>query len=213
MKREKLIKTALVLSIITIIYNVAEGLVSVAYGLADETLALMGFGVDSFVEVLSGAGILHMIIRMKRSGLSNIESRDKFERHALKVTGISFFILAGGLAAGSAVNIITNVKPETTLAGIIIAILSVLTMYILMKWKLKTGKRLRSNAIIADANCTKTCFYLSFILLGSSVLYELFGIAWFDIAGSLGIAWFAFSEGRESFEKASAQQIKQYCEL
>jgi small neutral amino acid transporter SnatA (MarC family) len=207
MERAKLLKTALLLSIITIAYNIAEGVVSVVYGLADETLALMGFGVDSFVEVLSGAGILHMVIRMKRSGLSNIDSRDKFERRALRVTGISFFILAGGLAASSAVNIITNTKPETTVAGIIIAILSVLTMYILMKWKLKTGKRLRSNAIIADANCTKTCFYLSFILLGSSVLYELFGIAWFDIAGSIGIAWFAFSEGRESFEKASSVPV------
>jgi divalent metal cation (Fe/Co/Zn/Cd) transporter len=207
MKKEKLIKTALVLSIITIAYNIAEGLVSVAYGLADETMALMGFGVDSFVEVLSGAGILHMIIRMKKTGTSDIDSSDKFERHALKVTAISFFILAVGLAAGSAVSIVTNVKPETTLAGIIIAILSLLTMYILMKLKLKTGRRLRSNAIIADANCTKTCFYLSFILLGSSALYELFGIAWFDIAGSLGIAWFAFSEGRESFEKASAFSV------
>jgi divalent metal cation (Fe/Co/Zn/Cd) transporter len=211
MERAKLLKTALLLSIITIAYNIAEGVVSVVYGLADETLALMGFGVDSFVEVLSGAGIMHMIIRMKRFGINDIHSRDRFERHALWVTGISFFILAGGLVAGSAVNIVTKVRPETTLAGIIIALLSIVTMYILMKWKLKTGKRLRSNAIIADANCTKTCFYLSFILLVSSVLYELFGIAWFDIAGSLGIAWFAFSEGRESFEKASAQQIKQYC--
>jgi divalent metal cation (Fe/Co/Zn/Cd) transporter len=213
MTEAKLLKTALILSIITIAYNLAEGVVSVVYGLADKTLVLMGFGVDSFVEVLSGAGILHMIIRMKRAGLSYVESRDRFESFALRVTGISFFILAGGLVASSAVNASRRAKPETTLAGIIIAILSVLTMYILMKWKLKTGKRLRSNAIIADANCTKTCFYLSFILLGSSVLYELFGIAWFDIAGSLGIAWFAFSEGKESFEKASAKNIRQYCEL
>jgi divalent metal cation (Fe/Co/Zn/Cd) transporter len=105
------------------------------------------------------------------------------------------------------------VKPETTLAGIIISLLSIITMFILMKLKLKTGRELRSNAIIADAYCTKTCFYLSFVLLVSSLLYELFGVAWFDIAGSLGIAWFAFSEARESFAKASDKNITQHCDL
>ena len=205
MKREKLIKTALILSIITIVYNVAEGLVSVVFGLEDETLALLGFGIDSFVEVLSGIGILHMIIRMKRAGLNDVESGNRFERQALRITGIAFYVLTAGLVAGSVNNIIRNVKPETTLAGIIISLLSILTMYILMKWKLKTGKELQSNAVIADANCTRTCFYLSFVLLASSVLHELFGIAWFDVAGTLGIAWFAFSEGRESFEKASGK--------
>jgi divalent metal cation (Fe/Co/Zn/Cd) transporter len=66
---------------------------------------------------------------------------------------------------------------------------------------------LSSDAIIADANCTKTCFYLSFILLASSGLYELFNIIWFDVAGSLGIAWFAFSEGKEAFEKAKSETL------
>ena len=72
-----------------------------------------------------------------------------------------------------------------------------------MNAKLKVGKELKSDAIIADANCTKTCFYLSFLLLASSGLYELFQIAYIDIAGSLGIAYFAFKEGREAFEKVS----------
>ena len=80
-------------------------------------------------------------------------------------------------------------------------------MFILMRLKLKTGKNLQSEAIITDAKCTRTCFYLSFILLVSSGLYEIFGISWFDIAGSLGIAWFAFSEGREAFEKAESNNI------
>jgi cytochrome c biogenesis factor len=208
MKREKLIKTALILSIITITYNLVEGLVSVFFGLDDETLALLGFGVDSFVEVLSGIGILHMIIRMKRTGLNDVISRDKFERQALRITGVAFYILTAGLVIGSVINIIKSVKPETTLAGIIISLLSILTMYFLMKWKFKAGKELQSDAIIADANCTKTCFYLSFVLLASSVLYELLAISWFDIAGSLGIAWFAFSEGRESFKKVSSNDAK-----
>ena len=211
MTKEKLITTALVLSIITIVYNVAEGLVSVFFGLADETLALLGFGVDSFVEVLSGIGILHMIVRIKKAGINDVSSWDKFERRALKITGTAFYILVAGLVSGTVINIIKGVKPETTMAGIIISLLSILTMYILMRWKLKVGKKLHSDAIIADANCTKTCFYLSFVLLASSGLYELFGIAWFDVAGSLGIAWFAFSEGRESFEKAKSSEMSCSC--
>jgi divalent metal cation (Fe/Co/Zn/Cd) transporter len=213
MKRERLLKTALILSIITVAYNIAEGMVSVAFGLGDETLALLGFGIDSFVEVLSGAGILHMIIRMKKAGINDILSRDRFERQALRVTGTAFYLLAAGLVTGSVYNIINSLKPETTLAGIIISLLSIITMFILMKLKLKTGRELRSNAIVADAYCTKTCFYLSFVLLASSLLYELFGVAWFDIAGSLGIAWFAFSEARESFAKASDKNISQHCDL
>ncbi|MGE4287829.1 MAG: cation transporter [Salinivirgaceae bacterium] len=209
--KHKLIQTALILAMATIGYNVAEGLVSVSFGISDDTLALLGFGVDSFVEVLSGLGILHLVYRMKKNGINNITSRDKFERQALKITGVSFYLLAIGLVAGSLISLITKTTPETTRVGILIAILSILTMYILMTWKMKIGKQLNSDAIIADANCTKTCFYLSFILLVSSGLYELFKIQWFDVAGSLGIAWFAFSEGREAFGKAKASELSCHC--
>lgn len=211
MPREKLLRTSFYLAIATIVYNLAEGLVSVFFGIEDETLALLGFGVDSFVEVLSGAGILHMLIRMKKAGVSDITSRDRFEKQALRITGTSFYLLAAGLVTGSIINFITGAKPETTRVGIVISVLSLLTMYVLMTWKMRTGKKLQSDAIIADANCTKTCFYLSFILLASSGLYELFGIVWFDIAGSLGIALFAFKEGKEAFEKAKSNCLSCCC--
>jgi divalent metal cation (Fe/Co/Zn/Cd) transporter len=211
MSKERLIQTAFILGIVTITYNVVEGLVSVFFGISDDTLALLGFGVDSFVEVLSGIGILHMIYRMKKAGIHDVSTRDMFERRALKITGTAFYILVAGLIAGSVINIVSGAKPETTTVGIIISVLSILTMYILMTWKMKIGKQLNSDAIIADANCTKTCFYLSFILLASSGLYELFGIGWLDIAGSLGIAWFAFSEGKEAFEKAKSEELNCYC--
>lgn len=85
-------------------------------------------------------------------------------------------------------------------------------MYWLMTTKLKVGKALNSDAIIADANCTKTCFYLSFILLASSGLYELLSVQYFDILGTLGIAYFAFKEGRESFEKARSGNLMCSCD-
>jgi len=203
------LKYAFLLSLITIIYNTAEGIISVYFGAGDETLALLGFGVDSFVEVISGIGIAHMIFRME---YSKVQTRDEFEKTALRITGTVFYLLTAGLIIGSVLNIIYDVKPETTLPGIIIAAVSILTMYWLMTSKLKVGKALNSDAIIADANCTKTCFYLSFILLAASGLFEVFGIAYFDILGSLGIAYFAFKEGREAFEKARSGNLMCNCD-
>ncbi len=199
----------MLLSVITILYNIAEGLISIFFGLNDETLALFGFGLDSFVEVISGIGILHMIIRMKRNPISE---RDRFERTALKITGFSFYLLCAGLILASVLLIINDVKPDTTIVGIVISLISILTMYALLHYKLKVGRALNSDAIIADANCTKTCFYLSFILLASSLSYELFKIGYLDIAGSLGIAYFAFKEGKESIEKSNSSKLSCSCE-
>jgi len=209
MNKHKLLRQAFWLATLTIAYNLIEGTVSVAFGFQDETLALFGFGVDSFVEVISGIGILHMVIRMKKS---NVTNSDNFEKNALRITGSGFYLLSAGLVLSAILNIIYGVKPETTIVGIFVSSISILTMYFLMTAKLKVGKALNSEAIIADANCTKTCFYLSFILLGASGLYELFGISYFDIIGSLGIAYFAYTEGKESFEKATTGNIACSCE-
>lgn len=84
-------------------------------------------------------------------------------------------------------------------------------MSFLTNTKLNFGTKLKPDAIIADANCTKTCFYLSFLLLVSSGLYELLHISYIDIAGSLGIAYFAFKEGREAFEKAASETLSCTC--
>ncbi len=199
MKTERALNIAFILSMITIVYNVIEGLFSVFFGMEDETLALLGFGVDSFVEVISGLGIAHMIWRMK---FGKAEFTDKFERQALRITGFAFYLLTAGLITGAIINFINNNQPHTTVVGIIISAISILTMFFLMRYKLKIGKILGSDAIIADANCTKSCFYLSILLLASSGLYEIFQIGYIDTIGSLGIAYFAFNEGRESFEKA-----------
>jgi divalent metal cation (Fe/Co/Zn/Cd) transporter len=205
----RLLKTAFILSIITVVYNIAEGLVSTIFGYADDTIALFGFGVDSFVEVVSGLGIGHMVWRMRRSPVTE---RDRFERQALRVTGASFYILAVGLVIGSVLNAWYRVNPDTTLPGIIISAVSIATMWLLYSYKMKVGRALGSDPIIADANCTKTCFYLSFILLASSVLYELLRISYIDIIGGLGIAWFAWREGRESMEKARCGSLSCSCD-
>jgi hypothetical protein len=201
---QKLYYWAFALSIVTIVYNVLEGAIATWFGAQDETLALFGFGVDSFVEVISGLGIAHMIIRMRKSEYTGV---DEFEITALKITGSAFYLLVTGLVIGAFLSIYTGAEPETTVVGIIISSLSILTMYALYYFKLKIGETLNSAPIISDAKCTKTCFYLSFILLGSSLLYELFQIPYVDAIGSLGIAYYAFKEGREAFEKAQNKKI------
>ena len=200
----KLLNKAYILSLITIFYNLVEGGVATFYGAQDETLALFGFGLDSFVEVLSGIGIAHMIWRMKKNDISK---RDSFEKTALKITGTAFYLLTAGLIIGAVNNIYLGTKPDTTIIGLAISVLSILTMYFLYKAKLGVGHKLNSAPIISDANCTKTCFYLSFILLGSSLFYELLKIPYIDAIGSLGIAWYALKEGKEAFEKANTGSL------
>lgn len=183
----------------TIFYNIAEGIISMYFGYQDETLALFGFGVDSFIEVLSGIGIAVMIIRIRKNPSS---TRSDFEKTALKITGISFYILSAGLLAGIVLNLISQHKPETTLWGVIISLISIAVMIWLMYAKKRIGKKLHSDPIIADANCTRVCVYMSLVLLASSLIYELTGFIWADVIGAAGLIYFSITEGLEAFEKA-----------
>jgi divalent metal cation (Fe/Co/Zn/Cd) transporter len=198
-EKESLYRWAYTLAVITIFYNILEGLVSIYFGIEDETLALFGFGLDSFVEVISGVGIWHMIRRIRRNYDAN---PDHFEKQALKITGTAFYILSIGLIATALINIYQGHKPESTFWGIVISLISIVTMWLLIYYKTKVGKQLHSQAIIADANCTKACLYLSLVLLLSSGGYALTGIGWLDSLGAILIAGLSFKEGRESYQKA-----------
>jgi divalent metal cation (Fe/Co/Zn/Cd) transporter len=198
--QNRLLRIALGLAVFTILYNIAEGLVSLYFGYQDETLALFGFGIDSFIEVLSGFGIAHMVLRIQKNPES---SRDDFERTALMVTGYAFYLLVIGLTGTSLYNIWTGHTPETTLWGVIISLVSIAVMWMLVYWKRKIGRQLQSVAILADAECTKVCISMSIILLISSGVYELTKFSYMDTLGTLGLAFLSFKEGRESFEKAN----------
>ena len=193
------LKRALLLAQVTVFYNLVEGLVSVALGLEDETLSLFGFGLDSFVEVISGIGIWHMIRRMQHR---DVPDTDPFERNALRITGSAFYLLAIGLVITAAVNLYYGHRPVTTFWGIVVASISIVTMAGLIHLKMTIGRQLASDAIIADAKCTRACLYLSFVLLVASGGYEITGIGGLDSIGAVAIAVFAFREGREAFEKA-----------
>ncbi|MFH4965092.1 cation transporter [Gaetbulibacter sp. M235] len=204
-KEDKLYKTAFALAIFTIIYNIAEGIISTYLGFEDESLTLFGFGSDSFIEVISGLGIAHMILRIKKHSDSK---RDDFEKTALRITGFAFYLLVVGLVITSIYNIYIGHKPITTFWGVVISVISILVMWVLVIWKRKVGGELNSEPILADANCTLVCIYMSVILLVSSGLYELTHIAYLDSLGTLLLSYFAFKEGKECFEKANSDK---YC--
>jgi divalent metal cation (Fe/Co/Zn/Cd) transporter len=191
---------ALWLALFTIFYNLAEGLISIFFGINDEALTLFGFGVDSFIEVMSGVGILALVLRIRQHPET---PRSQFEKTALRVTGTSFYLLAIGLAVTAIYNLFTAHKPETTLPGLIISVISIAVMWALVMGKRKVGRTLDSSPILADANCTMVCIYMSLVLLASSLIYEFTGFGFIDSIGAMGLIYFSYSEGKESFEKAA----------
>lgn len=200
-QQKKTWQYALWLALFTIFYNLAEGLISTYFGAQDETLALFGFGVDSFIEVMSGIGILAMVLRIRK----NPETpRSQFEQTALHITGTAFYLLAAGLGIGGVYNLISAHRPDTTLAGMVISSISIAVMWALVAGKRRVGRALKSAPILADANCTMVCIYMSVVLLISSLVYEVTGFGLIDTLGAFGLIYFSVREGKEAFEKAAS---------
>ncbi len=204
---DRLWKHALWLAIFTVLYNLAEGVVSVYFGAQDETLTLFGFGIDSFIEVMSGLGILAMVMRIRQDTGA---PRSRFEQTALRVTGTAFYLLAAGLAATSIYNLLTAHKPTTTIPGLVISVVSLAAMWALVRGKRRVGAALNSAPILADANCTLVCIYMSMVLLVASAIYAMTGFGFVDSLGALGLIYFSVHEGREAFEKARDLALTTY---
>ncbi|MCX6287287.1 MAG: cation transporter, partial [Bacteroidetes bacterium] len=179
--------------------SLGEAFFSIYFGLKGESLTLFGFGMDSFIEILSGIGVAHMILRITSNPETN---RDAFEKTALRITGLSFYLLVAGLVATVTYNLYLGHKPETTISGIMISLASMILMIALVWGKTRTGKKLQSKAILSDAECTRVCIYMSLILLVSSGIYELTRMPFIDELGTFALAWLSFREGRECFKKA-----------
>jgi len=195
----KLYVRASLLALITIGYNIIEGLVSVSFGMEDESMSLFGFGLDSFVEVVSGIGIWHMIRRIRQN---RGESLDLFEQRALRITGTAFYVLTAGLAITAGADLVRGHKPESTVWGIVISIVSIASMWALIRAKVSVGEQLKSQAILADAACTRACLQLSVVLLIASAGYKLTDIGGLDSIGALVIGGLCYREGKEAFKKA-----------
>jgi len=200
----KLYKRAYQLSLFTIYFNIAEGIISMLIGYQDESLTLFGFGIDSFIEVISGIGIAVMILNIRRNADG---SKQKSEIQALKITGTAFYLLSAGLLTGIILNLIGKHKPETTFWGIVISLISITAMIWLMIAKTRVAKLLNSEPLISDAKCTRICIYMSVVLLISSLIYELTGFTYADVIGASGLTYFSISEGKEAFERAKSKMV------
>ncbi|HVH29617.1 MAG TPA: cation transporter [Vicinamibacterales bacterium] len=176
----------------TIIWNCLEGLIAVAAGAIAGSVSLVGFGVDSFIEVTSGTALL-----WRMSVDADEHLRERRERLTLRIVGASFIALAGYVAYQAIRDLATRSAPGVSRVGIGLACASLIVMPLLARRKREVGRALGSRAMHADATQTEFCTYLSAILLGGLVLNAAFGLWWADPVAALVMAPIISKEGVE----------------
>ncbi len=194
----RLHKKALLLSYFTVGYNVLEGIASIFAGLFAGSIALVGFGSDSFVESLSG-GV--MIWRFRKHGKITEEEEEKVELKATRLIAYTFFILGFYVLYESAKKLCFHEIPGSSLLGIIIAIVSIIVMPVLFYMKYQTGKSVNSKSLVADSKQTLACTFMSVALLIGLGLNYLYGLWWADPVVGLIIVVFLIKEGYTTFKE------------
>jgi len=184
----------------TIAWNALEGLVAVVAGAIAGSISLVGFGIDSFIEVTSGSVLL-----WRMSVDADVERRERNERRALQVVGICFLFLATYIAYESAMDLWSRRAPEHSIPGIVLACVSLVVMPLLSRAKRKVGRALGSAAMHADAKQTEFCTYLSAILLAGLLLNALFGLWWVDPAAALIMVPIIAKEGIQGLQGKACQ--------
>ncbi len=165
----------------TIAWNTLEGLIAIAAGVVAGSISLVGFGVDSFIEVTSGAALL-----WRMSADADEHGRERIERITLRIVGACFLALAVYVLYEALTDLLRKKAPEHSLPGIILACISLVVMPLLSRAKQGVASNLKSAAMRADAKQTQFCMYLSAILLGGLVLNAAFNLWWADpVAGLL----------------------------
>lgn len=189
---------ALSLSYFTVGYNILEGLVSIFAGLLGGSIALVGFGLDSFVESLSGSV---MIWRFRKHGKISVEEEEEVEKKAIRLVAYTFFIMGAYVLYESIKKLYFNEIPKPSLLGIIIAIVSLIVMPVLFYMKYRTGKSINSRSLIADSKQTLACVFLSVALLIGLGLNYLFGLWQADPVVGLVIVIFLIKEGYNTLKE------------
>ena len=189
---ENLRKKAFILSVFTVSYNIIEGILSIIAGAMSNSIALTGFGIDSFVESISGAV---MIWRFKKRGVTTEEEEEKVEKVAQKLVAISFFILSAYILYESIAKLYFKDITEPSLFGLIIIIMSIIVMPVLFYLKHKTGKSLGSKSLIADAKETLACLFLSAAVLLGILMNFFYGFWQADPIAAIVIAAYLVFEG------------------
>jgi divalent metal cation (Fe/Co/Zn/Cd) transporter len=193
LSRAAFVKQGRRLEYFTILYNGLEGLIAIAAGLLAGSIALVGFGFDSVIEVISGAALLW---RLKAD--INEEKRERVEAISLRIVGACFIALSLYISYDSITTLISRAAPERSIPGIILAVVSLIVMPLLMRAKRRVAVGIKSAAMAADAKQTEFCTYLSAILLGGLLLNALLGWWWADPVAALVMVPIIAKEGVEA---------------
>ena len=202
---EKLYKKGLFLEYFTVGYNIIEAFASIVFGSIANSIALIGFGLDSVVESLSG---FVLIWRLRLHGKIPEAEEERIEKKATRIVALTFFVLGFYVLFQSLKKLIGKEISDPSLPGIIIAIISMLIMPVLTWQKYRTGKQIRSRALIADSKETLACAFLSVALLLGLGSNYLFGFWQADPIAGLIIVIFLFREGLEGWKESREDEGK-----
>jgi len=196
-ERPRLLARALRLEYLTVGWNLIEGVIAIAAALAAGSVALLGFGIDSFVESASGSVLIWRLLAERRS--TDAERIEHVERRARRLVAASLALLAAYIAWDSITSILAGERPEPSLVGIVLAAASLAVMWWLAREKRRVGVALGSRAMTADAFQTDACFWLSLFLLVGIGANALFGLWWADPLAALGMSVFIAREAVEAW--------------
>jgi divalent metal cation (Fe/Co/Zn/Cd) transporter len=203
-RRQALHRRALWLEYFTVGWNVVEAVVAIAAGIIAGSVALVGFGVDSGIEVISALGLLW---RLRKAGPdATVAEESALERRALYIVAATFFLLAAYIGFEAITALTGREEPETSTVGLVLAVLSLVIMPALAYSKQRTGREMGSRALVADAAETWVCSYLSLALLAGVGLYALFGWWWADPIGALAMLPVILWQGWETLGEAREQE-------
>jgi divalent metal cation (Fe/Co/Zn/Cd) transporter len=202
-QRVRLVQRALGLEWLTVGWNVLEGIVAMLAALGAGSVALLGFGIDSFVESASGAVLIWRLRAEQQAEPGRVE---RVERRAQRLVAVSLFCLAAFIAAEAARHLLTGKRPEVSRIGIAITSLSLAVMWWLARAKREAAQALGSRALGADAFQTTACFWLSLCALTGIALNAAFGWWWADPIAALGMAYFVVAEGQEAWRGESCAE-------
>lgn len=195
MERIAIVQRGRRLEYFTIAWNALEGIVAIGTGVIAGSISLVGFGIDSFIEVTSGSILLwRMLVD------ADTHRRASNEKWALRFVGISFLLLAAYIAYESATDLVAGRAPEQSVPGIVLACVSLIVMPLLSRAKRKVGRALGSAAMRADAKQTEFCTYLSAILLLGLLLNSFLGVWWADPVAALVMVPIIAKEGVEGVQ-------------
>ena len=194
--RHQLLRRALRLAAFTVGYNLVEGAVAISAGAVAGSGALVSFGLDSAVESLSATVLIWRLLVER----SDPERAEHVEHRALRLIGVTFFLLAAYVGYEAVTSLLAADEPESAPVGIVLTALSLAVMPVLAWRKRLVGTDMNSRAVLADAAETRACVYLSGVVLVGLVLNTLFGWWWADPVAALGVVVFLVREGLDSFE-------------